>query len=107
MYFALAMQSNTSIYGALVYVVARMMKNRFKDEYEGVSEDDADEDESIVDAEGTVIDVDEEESAEAAADDRQLIDVDEEDPVTYRDDIDLDEEDPVPDPDPALDETGQ
>ena len=54
MYFALAMQSNTSIYGALVYVVARMMKNRFRDEYEGVSEDDADEDESIVDAEGTV-----------------------------------------------------
>ena len=107
MYFALAMQSNTSIYGALVYVVARMMKNRFKDEYEGVSEDDADEDESIVDAEGTVIDTDEEESAAVAAADQQLIDVDEEDPVTDQGSIDLDEEDPVPDPDPALDETGQ
>ena len=35
MYFALAMRSNTSIYGALVYVVARMTRNRFRDEFEG------------------------------------------------------------------------
>ena len=87
MYFALAMQSNTSIYGALVYVVARMLKNRFRDEFEGVQEDDAEEDESAVDAEGT------------------FIDVDEEDPVTYQGGIDVDEEDPVPGRDPAVEGT--
>jgi len=87
MYFALAMQSNTSIYGALVYVVARMLKNRFRDEFEGVQEDDAEEDESAVDAEGP------------------FIDVDEEDPVTYQGGIDVDEEDPVPGRDPAVEGT--
>jgi len=87
MYFALAMQSNTSIYGALVYVVARMLKNRFRDEFEGVQEDDTEEDESAVDAEGT------------------FIDVDEEDPVTYQGGIDVDEEDPVPGRDPAVEGT--
>ena len=45
MYFALAMTSNTGIYGALVYLAGRMLKNKFKEEYEGTADDDADEDE--------------------------------------------------------------
>ena len=89
MYFALAMQSNTSIYGALVYVVARMLKNRFRDEYEGVQEDDADE--AVIDMEGTVIDADEEGLVTSSAD-QQMLDVDEEDPVAQADSIDVDED---------------
>ena len=52
MYFALAMTSNTSIYGALVYVVSRMLKNRFKDEFEGITHDEDEEEEAALTDEG-------------------------------------------------------
>ena len=50
MYFALAMASHTSIYGALAYVAGRMMKNKFKDELEGKDESE-DEDEVVAEVE--------------------------------------------------------
>ena len=40
MVFALALHSGAGIYGALVYVVARIMKNRFWDEYEGITKEE-------------------------------------------------------------------
>ncbi|MBO7710375.1 MAG: hypothetical protein J6S83_07900 [Lachnospiraceae bacterium] len=50
MYFALAMTSNTGIYGAIIYLIGRVMKNRFKEEFEGTAESE-DEDEVVAEVE--------------------------------------------------------
>ena len=40
MYFALAAQRNTGIYGAIVYLFSRILRNRFQEEYQGAAEDE-------------------------------------------------------------------
>lgn len=50
MYFALAAQRNTGIYGAIIYLISRMLRNRFQEEFNGTQEDE-DEDEPAEESE--------------------------------------------------------